>query len=559
MKSGSLRRRILTYSSALLVALIVTMLVYVNFQAGWFVDERVKENLREGTQRIAKAEKDQLAGLQLTAQLVASFPDLKALLATDLATIRDYLLDYQQRNKRSELLVVLDASGRTIARTDALGPLPVQDSVEKWVRPTLAGNSATGILTTDNLTYLAAASPAAAGGTLFGFVLAGASINGELARNWLDSNDSQVVILGNRILGSTLMEDKVPWKSRNEWESTMRGSKEFRVVDIDHESYATAGAELGKEGPARPLAVVFQSRTRAMAPYRRIQLGLLVLGLLAAGVGISVSAILARKVTAPVVKLLEGTRQVAAGNYDCAMDISTGDEIGDLAESFNLMLRGLRERANMAKFVSQSTVEMIRASALEEQVQSQRVARTIFFSDLRGFTALSERLDPEQVVTILNRVLGLQAETIKKFQGDVDKYAGDSVVALFQGEDMVLNAIRCAVEIQKSLDANNQKHSNEAPLHAGIGIVTGDVVLGPIGNSDRLDYTAIGSNVNLCSRLCSVAGPSEILLSETAYQRVSGLVAAHPMEPLRVKGFSEPVLIYKMVIERKQAEMPLPM
>src|SRR5262249_42485744 len=161
---------------------------------------------------------------------------------------------------------------------------------------------------------------------------------------------------------------------------------------------------------------------------------------------------LARKVTAPVVKLVEGTRQVAAGNFDCPMEISTGDEIGHLAESFNLMLRGLRERANMAKFVSQSTVEMIQASSQEKCLESQRVVRTIFFSDLRGFTAFSERRDPEEVVTILNRVLGLQAEAIKKFRGDIDKYAGDSVVALFQGEDMVLNAIRCAVEIHKSLD-----------------------------------------------------------------------------------------------------------
>src|SRR5262245_53134623 len=139
MKSQSLRRKILIYWSTLLVALIVAMLIYVNFQAAWFVDERVQENLRQGIQRIVKAERDKLVGLQLTAQLVASFPDLKALLATDLGTIRDYLLDYQQRNKRSELLIVLDPSGRTIARTDALGPLPVEDSVDRWVQPTLSG------------------------------------------------------------------------------------------------------------------------------------------------------------------------------------------------------------------------------------------------------------------------------------------------------------------------------------------------------------------------------------------------------------------------------------
>lgn len=555
MKSQSLRRKILLYSSTLLVTLIVTMLIYVNFQAGWFVDERMKDNLRQGIQRITKAERDQLAGLQLTAQLVASFPDLKALLTTDLGTIRDYLLEYEHRNNRSELLVVLDPSGRMVARTDTLEPLPVKDSVDKWVQPALAGQSATGVLTTESGVYLAAAAPASAGGVLFGIVLVGTSIDSALARNWLDASDSQMVILGDRVLGATLAERTLPWSSKSQWKSAIGDSPEYRIVDIDGESYGAASTQLGQEGQARPLVVVFQSRTRAMAPYRRIQLGLLVLGVLAAGVGISASAVLARKVTAPVVKLVEGTRQVAAGNFACTMDIVTGDEIGDLAESFNLMLRGLRERDNMAKFVSQSTVEMIQASGHEKELRSQRVVRTIFFSDLRGFTALSERLDPEEVVAMLNRVLGLQAETIKRFQGDIDKYIGDSVVALFQGEDMVLNAIRSAVEIHKSLEAYNGKHPGEPPLHAGIGIVTGDVVLGPVGHADRLDYTAIGSNMNLCSRLCSAAGPFEILLSETAYQRVSGLVAARLMEPLRVKGFSEPVSVYKMAIGSKQTEL----
>lgn len=555
MRNQSLRRKILIYSSTLLVTLIVAMLVYVNFQAGWFVDERVRDNLRQGIQRITKAERGELTGLQLTAQLVASFPDLKALLTTDLGTIRDFLLDYQQRNRRSELLMVFDPSGRMIARTDILEPLPIRDSVDKWIRPALAGQSATGVLTTESAVYLAAAAPAVAGGTLFGIVLVGTSIDSALARNWLDASDSQMVVLGDRVLGATWAEGTLPWRSKSQWESAMGGRNEYRIVGIDGESYAAATTQLGQEGGVRPLVVLFQSRTRAMKPYRRIQLGLLVLGMLAAGAGISASAVLARKVTAPVVKLVEGTRQVAAGNFDWAMDIETGDEIGDLAESFNLMLRGLRERDNMAKFVSQSTVEMIQASDHEKELKSQRVVRTIFFSDLRGFTALSERLDPEAVVTMLNRVLGLQAETIKRFQGDIDKYVGDSVVALFQGEDMVLNAIRSAVEIQKSLGVYNGEHPGEPPLHAGIGIVTGDVVLGPVGHADRLDYTAIGSNVNLCSRLCSAARPLEILLSETAYQRVSGLVAAQLMEPLKVKGFREPVSVYKMVIGPKQTEL----
>src|SRR5207249_4092964 len=133
-----------------------------------------------------------------------------------------------------------------------------------------------------------------------------------------------------------------------------------------------------------------------------------------------------------------------------------------------------------------------------------------------------------------------QAEKVKKFRGDIDKFVGDCVVALFQGEDMVLDAIRCAVETHRALA------ESDAPLRVGIGIVTGEVILGSIGSEDRLDYTVIGSNVNLCSRLCSQAGRGETLIAESTYQRVKGLVAAEKIAPLQVKGFTNPIPVYKM-------------
>jgi adenylate cyclase len=141
---------------------------------------------------------------------------------------------------------------------------------------------------------------------------------------------------------------------------------------------------------------------------------------------------------------------------------------------------------------------------------------------------------------MLNSCLSLQAQRVKKFHGDVDKFVGDCVVALFQGEDMALNAIRCAVETHRVLQEVN------APLRVGIGIVTGEVILGSIGSEDRLDYTVIGSNVNLCSRLCSQAGPGETLIAESTYRLVEGLVAAAKIAPLHVKGFTGPIPAYKM-------------
>ena len=539
--------KILLYSSSLLVGLITAMLVYVNHQAERFVGENTGAELKRGIERIHAAEAERLERLELTARLVASFPSLKALLATDFATIRDFLNE-QKENVRFELLIVLDPSGRVVARNDTVAPVPLPDAEARWVQPILAGRPALSVLATESGVYHTACVPAVAGGTVFGFVISGSSIDNGFARSLRDVSHNEVVIVGERTLASTLAEARLPWKSRADWESAAGGGSGEKVLEIGSENYLAVTTLLGREGGLQPLAVILQSRDQALAPYRRIQAGLLLLGLLAAFAGISGSAVLAGTITAPLRKLAEGTNQVAAGNFDYRLDIRTRDEIGDLAQSFNVMIRGLRERDDMQKFVSQSTVDMIQSSGQKKISGGERVVRTIFFSDIRGFTPLSERCPPEEVVRILNRCLSLQAERVKKYKGDIDKYVGDCVVALFDGDDMAVNAIRCAVEIHRAIDSYNEAHPNEESILLGIGIATGEVILGSIGSEDRLDFTAIGSHVNLSSRLCSLARPREILLAESTYRRVQDFIAAERLDPLKVKGFSEPVPVYRMTV-----------
>lgn len=237
---------------------------------------------------------------------------------------------------------------------------------------------------------------------------------------------------------------------------------------------------------------------------------------------------------------------MAAGNFEFRIDVHTGDEIGDLARSFNGMIQGLRERRDMQKFVSQSTVEMIQARLVMKGAVGMRKLLTVFFSDMRGFTAMSEQMPPEDVVKILSACLGLQTERVKKYDGDVDKFVGDCVVALFSGDDGALRAVRCATEIHHAIDDYNASHAGEQPIAVGIGIVTGEVVLGSIGGQDRLDFTVIGSNVNLCARLCSLAGPGETLLPESTYQIVQDQVAADLLDPQHVKGFTQAVAVYRV-------------
>lgn len=541
-----LRWKILLYSSALLVALIAATLIYVSHQAGQFVDSRIAQDLERGRQRIQAAENERLDNLKLTAQLVASLPYLKAVLASDVATMRDTLLSYQQENHRPDLLVVLDSHGATVARTDMPESVPLLDAETRWVRPALENRFATGVLIASSGIYNAALVPADAGGTVFGFVLAGSRIDHEFARSLRDVTQNEVAILGDDVLGSTLPPAKLPWRAGNTWWTMLGQGKERRIVEIEGEHYLAAALPLVSGADVQPLAVVLQSRDRALAPYRRIQLGLLLLGLAAAMAGILASAMLARSVTAPVAKLVEGTEQVAAGNFEFRIDVHTGDEIGDLARSFNGMIQGLRERRDMQKFVSQSTVEMIQARLVMKGAVGMRKLLTVFFSDMRGFTAMSEQMPPEDVVKILSACLGLQTQRVKKYDGDVDKFVGDCVVALFSGDDGALRAVRCATEIHQAIDDYNASHAGEQPIAVGIGIVTGEVVLGSIGGQDRLDFTVIGSNVNLCARLCSLAGPGETLLPESTYQIVQDQVAADLLDPQHVKGFSQAVAVYRV-------------
>jgi adenylate cyclase len=175
----------------------------------------------------------------------------------------------------------------------------------------------------------------------------------------------------------------------------------------------------------------------------------------------------------------------------------------------------------------------------------ERKVITVLFADIRGFTRFSEQRAPEEAVAVLNRYLSLQADLVKRFRGDVDKFMGDAVFAHFTGQDMALDAIRCALEIQRAVEAD-ARHSDASGLSVGVGIATGDVLVGSIGSDDRLDYTAIGPAVNLASRLCASAEPGQILLCAETFSRVSGLVAATALPPLIVKGVSAPVTVYAM-------------
>lgn len=249
----------------------------------------------------------------------------------------------------------------------------------------------------------------------------------------------------------------------------------------------------------------------------------------------------------PVQAIERVASRVGAGDFSVSAPVRSRDEIGSLALRINEMVQGLRERFHLQKFVSEQTVRAVRAADQSGvRLGGERKRATVFFSDIRGFTSFAERTDPEKVIGMLNECLSEQASIIRKYSGDIDKYVGDELVAVFEGENMVENAVRAAREIQNVIAGRVSDRMQG--LEIGIGINTGDMVMGAMGSEDRMDYTVIGDSVNLGSRLCSAARPGQILLSEFSARALEGNpeFTLRRLEPLVVKGKQEPVQIFEL-------------
>ena len=194
------------------------------------------------------------------------------------------------------------------------------------------------------------------------------------------------------------------------------------------------------------------------------------------------------------------------------------------------------------------------ASLLEHpeglKLGGERRMLTILTSDLRGFTAISERLPPEEVVKILNYYLGYMAKVIARYQGTIDEFMGDGILVLFGAptarEDDAKRAVACAVAMQLAMDPVNEKMKEWGlpQLEMGIGINTGEVVVGNIGSEERTKYGVVGANVNLTYRIESYTIGGEILISDYTLKQVGSIVRIDRQKRVQPKGVKQPITIY---------------
>lgn len=249
----------------------------------------------------------------------------------------------------------------------------------------------------------------------------------------------------------------------------------------------------------------------------------------------------------PVRQIGDVADAVSEGNLAVAVlrAREDGDEMARLGFRVNHMVSGLRAKTQLEKFVSRGAARAAEAGGVDGVARAgERRSATVLFSDIRGFTTFSETVSPEEVVEMLNRVLDAQARVVHNHGGDIDKFVGDALMAVFQGAGAEARAVHAAVAM---VEAVHDARALGESFAVGVGIAAGEVVYGAMGSEARMDFTVIGDVVNTGARLCSASDGDEVLVTE-AVARALGDAAdielvAHA--PLQVKGKREPVPVFQ--------------
>ena len=271
--------------------------------------------------------------------------------------------------------------------------------------------------------------------------------------------------------------------------------------------------------------------------------------------------LISRRMVHPVRNLVDGTRQIMQGHYDTRVPITTHDELATLATSFNEMAAGLKQRQQYRDILFQVSDDDIARQLIETAcLGGERREISVLFCDIRDFTATTNGMPPENVIDLLNEHMTALTEIVHRHHGVVDKFVGDLIMAIFgapksYGDDAG-NAAACALEMVVRRDALNQTTAHP-PLLMGIGIASGTAIAGCMGSENRLNYTVLGEPVNLASRLCSSAGPREVIIDPGTAKILGPRAVGRQLSPLPLKGFPLPVQPVLLLQVRAPGEVPV--
>lgn len=326
------------------------------------------------------------------------------------------------------------------------------------------------------------------------------------------------------------------------------------VLKAEQEGQATRQKKLGEVHVGIDITTLQETSRQIQLVIGGIALAGILVGILGAfGLG----TLLVR----PLRDLVKGVAEIGRGNLEYRIRKRSNDEIGDLTLEFNKMAKDLKDKVLIEdafkRYVSHQVADEILKDpdVFAKSLKGVKKPITAFFGDIRGFTTISENLPPEEVVAFLNSYLTDMTTIIFANEGTIDKFMGDCIMAIFgapvEHADDVYRAVKSGVEIQKKIEEINRERLSlgQQDIHVGIGINYGEAVVGNIGSTQRLEYTVIGDSVNTASRLQTLASAGEIVVTDAVYQKVRDYFDFIPTEPVKVKGKTKSLTVWKLKVQ----------
>ncbi|MFN2309174.1 MAG: adenylate/guanylate cyclase domain-containing protein [Gammaproteobacteria bacterium] len=283
---------------------------------------------------------------------------------------------------------------------------------------------------------------------------------------------------------------------------------------------------------------------------------ILLASLLVVAIGSILTGFLSRRLSKPIHDLMDASRALEAGQYHFRFAERRNDEIGNLMTSFNRYAEGLQRTTEMestlSRYLSPGVAREIITGKGTAQLGGQRVAASVLFADIVGFTGMAEGMNPEEVAGLLNRYFAHIVRACEMNQGIVDKYIGDCAMLVFgvpqADPEHSFHGITCALTILRLIAMENEQRERQghAPVRFRLGLNSGEMHAGNMGAHERMEYTVVGDAVNLASRLSAAAEGGQVVITEQVYQlpEISERFIARKHRSIRLRGIQHPVTTY---------------
>lgn len=548
---------------SLLVFSLVTVIGLIGQVSRETVTREIEQSIAATFSTVKKLHTARVENLQRNVRLLAGDYGFKTAYGTgDMTTMKSALQNHQERLGDAELMMLCDLDGLVLANTfdDRFTGKPVpwmsfldsaydSDTGEETTYADLAGN-----------VYQLVVTPLLAP-DLEAWIISGFQTDPKMARELFTLTQSDVAFVYGtghliRVVASSLgsqaqidltafLENAIPeaglWVYRSNQETFLGSQIKLGVID---------GAPFS--------LFVQQSLDKALEPYQRLLWYALTILFFAVAVFAIATVRLSRSVTYPIAQLSAAADEVAKGNLETIVSVSSKDEIGTLARTFNNMVTGLAEKERVRDLLGKVVSPKIARKLMSEQIEVSGEQRevSVLFCDIQGFTSMSERHAPKEVLLSLNQFFSQVSEIIEKHDGVIDKYIGDAVMAVFgapqDDPEHAINAVNAGMAICSQANVliaqlgGSAAENRDSVCNFGIGIHCGPVVAGNIGSKSRFNYTVIGDTVNVASRLEALAGrsyESRLIVASEIVDRCPGIKFLQ-LGTTSLRGRTQPVQIY---------------